>query len=197
MGRTVRLVATTRIRNGHIWAAVKKYGSQRALAEVLGLSPSQLGLMLNFKVAPSYKKTVWQRLELICPEVFGVLIDDVFPQCLHDPEFQELEKTIESYRDVPEDELRGLLPYREVREIEYTHDRKDLKRLVDDVLHTCTPREEQVCRMLMDGMTHREAAKELGVSGSRVDQIHKKALRKIRYPGLNRERLELMRDYIK
>ena len=65
------------------------------------------------------------------------------------------------------------------------------------VLHTLTPREEQVLKLrygLTDGRTHtlEEVGKEFDITRERIRQIEAKALRKLRHPS----RSKSLRDYL-
>ena len=71
--------------------------------------------------------------------------------------------------------------------------REQLRR----VLHTLTPREEQVLKLrfgLVDGRMHtlEEVGKEFDITRERIRQIEAKALRKLRHPS----RSKPLRDYL-
>ena len=72
-----------------------------------------------------------------------------------------------------------------------------LKEQLNEVLHTLTPREEQVLKLrfgLMDGRTRtlEEVGKEFDITRERIRQIEAKALRKLRHPS----RSKRLRDYL-
>jgi len=72
-----------------------------------------------------------------------------------------------------------------------------LKEQLNEVLHTLTPREEQVLKLrfgLLDGHTRtlEEVGKEFDITRERIRQIEAKALRKLRHPS----RSKRLRDYL-
>ena len=72
-----------------------------------------------------------------------------------------------------------------------------LKEQLNEVLHTLTPREEQVLKLrfgLLDGRTRtlEEVGKEFDITRERIRQIEAKALRKLRHPS----RSKRLRDYL-
>ncbi len=74
----------------------------------------------------------------------------------------------------------------------------ELRAIIEEVLHTLTPREEQVLRMrfgLEDGRqrTLEEVGKAFNITRERIRQIESKALRKLRHPS----RAKKLMDYQK
>ncbi len=72
-----------------------------------------------------------------------------------------------------------------------------LKEQLSNILHTLTPREEQVIRLrfgLEDGRTRtlEEVGKQFDITRERIRQIEAKALRKLRHPS----RSKTLRDYL-
>jgi len=72
-----------------------------------------------------------------------------------------------------------------------------LREQLNDVLHTLTPREEQVLKLrfgLEDGRTRtlEEVGKKFDITRERIRQIEAKALRKLRHPS----RSKLLKDYL-
>ena len=72
-----------------------------------------------------------------------------------------------------------------------------LKEQLNEVLHTLTPREEQVLKLrfgLDDGRTRtlEEVGKEFDITRERIRQIEAKALRKLRHPSRSKK----LRDYL-
>ena len=68
----------------------------------------------------------------------------------------------------------------------------NLKEQTSSVLHTLTPREEQVIRMrfgIGDGSEHtlEEVGQRFSVTRERIRQIEAKALRKLRHPSRSRK----------
>ncbi|MBQ5686321.1 MAG: sigma-70 family RNA polymerase sigma factor, partial [Ruminococcus sp.] len=72
-----------------------------------------------------------------------------------------------------------------------------LREQLSEVLHTLTPREEQVLRLrfgLDDGHTRtlEEVGKKFNITRERIRQIEAKALRKLRHPSRSRK----LKDYL-
>ena len=72
-----------------------------------------------------------------------------------------------------------------------------LREQLCEVLHTLTPREEQVLKLrfgLKDGRTRtlEEVGKEFNITRERIRQIEAKALRKLRHPS----RSKRLKDYL-
>ena len=75
--------------------------------------------------------------------------------------------------------------------------KSNLRRTIDEVLSTLTPREEKVLRLrfgLDDGRTRtlEEVGKEFNVDRERIRQIEAKALRKLRHPSRSKQ----LRDFL-
>ncbi|MBQ3866586.1 MAG: sigma-70 family RNA polymerase sigma factor, partial [Clostridia bacterium] len=72
-----------------------------------------------------------------------------------------------------------------------------LREHLDEVLHTLTPREEQVLKLRFGfddgrGRTLEEVGKEFNITRERIRQIEAKALRKLRHPS----RAKKLKDYL-
>ena len=72
-----------------------------------------------------------------------------------------------------------------------------LREQIREVLHTLTPREEQVLKLrygLEDGRTHtlEEVGKKFNITRERIRQIEAKALRKLRHPS----RSKRLKDFL-
>ena len=55
------------------------------------------------------------------------------------------------------------------------------KRLINDAANQCEPRDRVILDMLYnEGITKREAAERIGVHETRINQLHKRAINKIK-----------------
>lgn len=75
--------------------------------------------------------------------------------------------------------------------------KSNLRRTIDEVLSTLTPREEKVLRLrfgLDDGRTRtlEEVGKKFNVDRERIRQTEAKALRKLRHPSRSKQ----LRDFL-
>ena len=89
-------------------------------------------------------------------------------------------QTIDKHQSVSE-----ILLVNEVPETEYSMDwcSMYMALALDKVLHTLTDREREILvRVYMRGMTLVEVGCDMHISAGRVQQIHAKALRKLRHP---------------
>jgi len=71
-------------------------------------------------------------------------------------------------------------------------ERQELEGLINEVLITISPLEEQVLRLMFyDGLKRTQIAKELGKTPPKIKRVVEKALRKLRHPSRSRR----IRDY--
>lgn len=188
----MKIAITAKMRNGLLWEAVKKAGSQAALARQLGVTPSTLGVWLNFKRVPAYDSPnhAERRAELEAKlvKMVGATFDEVFPPEIRSEAFQRRHKQIERTLDVPMDQLigTGALPQLppSPEEVVFSGERSSI---IDGVLETLSERERKVVEMRfgLNGQPAHELSEvgaKMGLGKARVGQIEKKALQKLRHP---------------
>lgn len=165
-----------KIQNGRIWEAMKALGIENAsqLAKRAGISPSQIGLLLNLRVSPFNKKTGMVRITVKkIADALGVMPEEMFTDTQgigiadNVRHFMLAEHEVKQIINRTENEPERLL---ELKEVSRLFEHPNLTRREKYVLH----------RRFVEDKTVNEVGKEMNVSGTRVRQIEAKALRKIR-----------------
>lgn len=187
------VTVTAQMRNGLLWEAVKKLGSQNAVARYLGISATEFGEWLNLKRFPNPErsrrpKTFWEQIDLKLISLLGKTFDDAFPVELRSQDALDLPTRVEITRDVETDLLlaSGLA----TNFLETANDEIDNERLqqrLDESLGTLNPRYRKAIEMrfgLHDepSCSLDEIGAALGVQGERARQIEAQALRQMRHP---------------
>ena len=169
------ITLTAKLRHAALWEAVKKCGSQSALAKQLGISASEIGLWINLKRVPSEK--CGKVVEKALYELTGQTLDELFPKELREnTEFLQHEKSLEVTREVETRMLgcqaaeRLLLPGADVEAIGNL-DREELGEALKKALETLSYREREIIKMRLSGMRYAEIAKLFKVTKSRVSQV--------------------------
>lgn len=193
---SMQITITAKARHALLWEARKLFKSQKEMAEFLGLKQQFLGKILNLQWFCNLKQerflkdpkwiSVFQKLM----DLTGRSIYEIFPEELAG---QKLNNKIEVSKDVP---LQDLLDHHQEPYylMDDYHDQKDLKRQIDNVLQTLTPREEKIIRLRfgLDG-TDEHTLEEIGegfeITNERVKQILAKALRKLNHPSRSKRLL--------
>lgn len=184
----MRLACVARIKHAILLDAVERYGSQRAVAEALGVQASWFGEILHCQIVPSRR---WmQRNEDRIFKVFGHLPDDIWPESFRQSAWRGTKKPIR--RDVTVSDAQ-LLSWESgaVKQLtaeidpEQEAERNQIKRLVQQAIQQLTPREERVLTEYygLNGdqpKTFQEIGLDLEVCHGRVQQIHANALQKLR-----------------
>ncbi len=179
---------TAKLRHGLLWAAVKRLGSQAALARELGVTPTAVGQWVNLKGKPPFNSPRWPEIEAKLFVITGKTADELFPEALMSKDFLDAPKEFEQTKEV---ELRAIacatrnrleLPSPEEDAI-----REELKEKVGEVLATLNFRQRTVLEMrfgIPDGRTHTlaEVGRAIGVTRERVREIEQKAIRELSKP---------------
>lgn len=191
----MEFVVQARVKNGLLYRAVKKCGSNTALAEYLGVHKQSISRWLNFKDVPNFRNLEspyqdkygrWDRLLIA---LIGYGLEEIFPielethkEILRQLAFQE--KIVE----MSPEQLAGSGavarlnpgPLEEVMTAEFAE-------TIDEILETLSPREAEVVRRRfgLNGQPNEsfeDIAVSQGVTRERIRQIEAKALRKLRHP---------------
>lgn len=187
------VTVTAQMRNGLLWEAVKKLGSQSAVARYLGIGASEFGEWLNLKRFPNPErsrrpKTFWEQIDLKLIGLLGKTFDDAFPVELRSQDVLDLPTRVEITREVETDLLlaSGLA----TNFLEAANDEIDnglLHNRLQEAMGNLSPRHRQIIEMrfgLQDGSeaTLEEAGKAIGVQSERARQIEARALAIMRHP---------------
>lgn len=191
----MKVAIQARLKNGILYEAAKKLGSQSALARYLGLTPMEVGAWINFQRTPHSVTTYhrrseefWQDIENKLFALTGHTLEEIFPPELATEAFLKRQKRIEAIVEMPVEQLLAagavpqLLP---APDDALLH--KETTEIVDYVLDTLKPNYKQVLELRygLDGGGERtlaEVGKIMGVGPERVRQIEVSALRKLRHP---------------
>lgn len=189
-----------RILHGVLWAARQRMGSNKRLADHLGLSQGCVGRWLALKGVPSQRlrnSARWQATEKKLMELTGQSVDELFPQALSSNDFLDRPKTIEQTRGIPMSMLSGTalapqaLPLPD-EILEWAEEQAGLSCAIASALTTLTPREQRILT-LRYGLSGGEpqSLEQVGdcehVGKERIRQIEVKALRKLRHPTRSRK----------
>ena len=196
----VRLAFTGRIRNGVMWEAVARHGSNRTVAKKLGVTASTFGRWILLKCAPSPR---WiARKEKLIFNVFGVSAEYVWPNVFRNKVFCASKKTFAKTVEVTEDQLLYLSEHPELSSSQVALpspiDTIDARELTISVKKAIEQLPEKLQNIVFKkfGMcghhehTYDEIGKELGVSRERVRQLHARAIRTMRHPKYIRKFIE-------
>jgi len=178
------LEVTLTLRNNLLKERRLKMGlSQEQLAKKIGISMQSYGGLEVMRDSPIGKDGTWREPARLIAKFYKIKIDDLFPCRLSKNNFPKNKavKKIDT-EEVPQlfssHQERLLLssPETELEEVELaTELRKALTKL--------TPREEKILREIyFEDKTEQEIAEEQGVTKTRINQISRKALNKLRHP---------------
>lgn len=107
---TFRVTISARARHGILWALVKKYPSQKDLAAQLGISPHDLGEIINLKKIPDInssrfiKNKKWSRASEKLVKLTGRSLEEIFPPAMAG---RKIKNQFEETREVPVQQLLG------------------------------------------------------------------------------------------
>jgi RNA polymerase sigma factor (sigma-70 family) len=197
----MEVVVQAQIKNGLLYRAVQKCGSQAALAEYLGVWPSEVGRWLKMQSVPRFRdpNPRWAKkyaeLDLKLVTLIGVGLNLIFPEEL-ETNREVIAKAVfmEAVVDMPIEQLitAGAVPKQLVSAPDDRINAMEFRKTLRNVLETLTPREEKIIKMRygLDGyeeMTLEEVSQQVGVTRERIRQIEARALRLLRHPNRSRE----------
>ena len=193
-----KLAVIARIKNGALWEAAKKLGSQTALAEHLGVNQSNLGRWINMREKPPITSPRWPEIERKLFALTGKTTEELFPHLLQTPAFLDIPKTLEATKEI---EVRALAHSVEHRLLlpspEKEFDLVELKQLLQKSLCTLGKSQRTVLslRYGLDGegpLNLPETAARLRLSKERVRQIEIRAISKLQHPA----RAKILEDFL-
>lgn len=191
------VTVTAQMRNGLLWEAVKKLGSQSAVARYFGIGATEFGRWLNLKQFPNPErstrpKSFWEQIDLKLVELLGKTFDDAFPIELRSQDALDLLTQVEITREVETDLLlaSGLA----TNFLEAANDGIDNERLrerLEQAMSDLKPnrRDVLISRFGLNDeqeKTLEDVGKDIGVSGQRARQIEAHALSQLRHPSRSR-----------
>jgi RNA polymerase sigma factor (sigma-70 family) len=198
----MKVAVTAKLKNGILWEAVKKMGSQSSLAKHLGIGPSVLGQWLHFNGCPAFNlaahRDLYAGIELKLMELTGHTLDEIFPREIRNRSFLAKQKKIDAMVDMPVERLIGMGA---VPQLPPAPDdllfQQDQQAVIGHVLSNLKPRYQDVIKMRFGLAPYEgestvvEVAEKIGVSPTRVQQIEAKALRMLRHPANSRPLREI------
>jgi len=186
-----RITLIAKIKHADLLIAVRKLGSQVKLAEHLGVNPVYVGDWINLQTQPSQQMIDRHPdLEQKLFDLTGKLLDELFPvsvaPLLGGPKTVEVTKGFNQSQLASLAARQGLTAPEQLALVDYDKSQEKIRQLVDKSLVLLTPQERTVV-MLRFGLppaesayTQHEIAEMWGVTNSRIQQIEKKALYKLR-----------------
>ena len=192
----MKVALKAQLKNGVLWEAVEKAGSQTALAQILGIDKGRLGNWLNFQSIPRDLDTPrLKEVERRLVEFAGILLEDVFPV-----ELRQAHKSKRTFktravliREVAISQLigseqRALLVESLEEETIGKLDHLALESAASKAVASLKNKRYRDVLALRfgldgsDGLSQTETAKAMGISRTRVDQIESQALSLLRRP---------------
>ena len=180
---------TIKITNGRIKTAMQNAGIKNTaeLARMAGVSQSAVGKIINLKRAPLTTAGEWSNSVLKIADALGVLPDELFNSSQRIMAVQKNQVT----KFVSQDEIhRFVTSEMNVDRLEFLQDNAAIEELQEKAVteiceeamkESLTAREIQVLKLhTVKGLTLSEISEQFGVSRTRVQQIERQALSKLR-----------------
>lgn len=189
------IAVKVRVKHGLIYGYMREHGlTWLEMTKKIGISTATFSKILHFKWVPGKyyqnKKTAEKLCNFFQCDLEDILPNELAQQIKNNLEIAKLMQEGQTvYKEVDIEYLsydevsQGLLVYDPRPEFEKIDLRKNLER----VLKTLTPREEKVIKMRFgigdeNEYTLEEVGTELGVTRQRIIEIEAKAIRKIKHP---------------
>lgn len=187
-----------RAKHADLYAAAKKLGSNKALADYLGIDNQTVCSWISMRTVPNvhtqHRQSRWcdekwrTEMEKKLFDITHKTLDELWPDLMRTEDFMNREKATEV---TVEATSRGLALYQEqnlqLPSPSDVAETEELRARISDVLRTVTPREAGILRLrfgLDDGVpkTLDEVGKQFQISRERVRGIEQHAIRKLRHP---------------
>jgi len=171
---------SVKVRNNLLLTAIERsYKTVRLASEASGVAITTVYKLINMLLSPMDSQKQWRTSVLNLCDTIGVLPDEVFAESQYEALATNRAEFNAGMADIAR--LMEIKTPLQLLEAKGSHD------ALDSLLKTLNPREESVLRMrLFDEITFEECGKQLGVTKVRVQQIERKALRKLRYPQIRK-----------
>ena len=183
-----------KVKNNYLFGKMQDRGIDSAaeLSRESGVHYTQVTDVLNLKVTPYTKHGDLRKFVAKLCEFFSCGAEDLFPP-------QHLIEPLETNKGAVEADMEELTSGNFIENLSadslLLEDRK--AEAVRDVMRKLTIREKYVIERYFginghDEHTDAAIAKTLGLSSGRVQQIRRKALRKMRHPSVSKQHLDLI-----
>lgn len=187
----MRVGIQVRLKNGILWEAALKLGSQKALGDYLGMRQTAINSWINFRNCPDFVNhpDQWSEIESKLIQLTGHTLDEIFPPEVRSAEFQKRQRRQDAVVEMPVERLMaaGLVPKQLAApdDLLFAREQSDV---IKHVLSTLRPREAEVIKMRFGLGGHAEhtldeIVPKFNVTRERIRQIETKALRKMRERG--------------
>lgn len=195
----VNVTVKASMRHGDLHLAAKKAGSLVALAEILGVPYATVGSWYRYTSCPPASESLphWPQakideLEKKLFSLTGKLLEDLFPDAVRDQAFLDMEKTVESTKEIDANRLIELA--KNVRGIEYRDpdavEQKELSTAVHASLGALGYREREIVKMRYgigcEPMTLEEVGHVLKVTKERIRMLELRAMEKLAKPDVSK-----------
>lgn len=168
------------------------YGSVSVFCNAVGISEQMVRQFLNFK-CELYNKRTGELKDSVKKllNIFRCPLNELFPE-----NYKAVE-TNKHVKEISQQEIEAIsMQSPEMNLLSYSIDaeveRNELRNRIEKVLDTLRPREAEIIRLrYLDGYTLEETGKRMNTSGANIDQIVKKAIRKMMHPS----RAWMLRQY--
>jgi RNA polymerase sigma factor (sigma-70 family) len=196
----VNVTLKAAMRHGDLHMACKKVGSMVALAEFLGVPYATVGSWYRYTACPPASENLphWPqaRIDDLEKKLFsltGKLLDDLFPDAVRDQAFLDMEKTVESTKEIDSHRLIELA--KNVRGIEYREpdavEQKELSTAVHASLGALDYREREIVKMRYgigcEPMTLKEVANVFKLTQERIRMLELRAMGKLAKPNVTQK----------
>jgi RNA polymerase sigma factor (sigma-70 family) len=183
-----KVTVKARMYHGVLYETMTRLGmNQTKMAEYLEVSQFLLGEMIRMKRIPNFTSKYGKKLKRKLEELTEMTVSEIFPDHVFTKEFLGQDKTIQVTKDIPIHLLENAGMVRQLtlppdEELMQKEDERSHKNL-EEALSTLTKRQKIVLHeRFFSGKTLKKIACELGISSKRVDDIERKALRRLQNP---------------